>query len=64
MLLFKIDFLIAEINKACREIGFFCISNHGIPREKLDELDKYAREFFELPNNVKKEISMKKGGRG
>jgi isopenicillin N synthase-like dioxygenase len=34
---------------ACRDYGFFYLSHHGIPEEKLDKVISLAREFFALP---------------
>jgi isopenicillin N synthase-like dioxygenase len=51
------------IDAACREIGFFGIVVHGIDGHLLDDLDSAARTFIALPDDVKSEISMDKGGR-
>ncbi|WP_454740106.1 isopenicillin N synthase family dioxygenase [Cupriavidus necator] len=54
-----------EVHKACRETGFFYISNHGIPQELLDKQLECARIFFDLPHDekialdVSKSISMR-----
>lgn len=37
-----------EVHKACRETGFFYISNHGVPQELLDQQLVCAQQFFEL----------------
>jgi len=42
-----------EVHKACRETGFFYISNHGIPQEFLDKQLECARAFFDLPMDQK-----------
>ena len=38
-----------EIGRACREIGFFYITNHGIPQAVIDEVLAQAKRFFDLP---------------
>jgi isopenicillin N synthase-like dioxygenase len=38
-----------EIHKACRDIGFFYIANHGIDAAMLDAQLEWARRFFALP---------------
>src|SRR5262249_20720372 len=43
--------------------GFFCIVGHGIDRELITELDRAAREFFALPEDVKAAMAMPRGGR-
>jgi len=37
------------IDAACREIGFFSITGHGVPDRVVDELRRRAHEFFALP---------------
>ncbi|MCT7341169.1 2-oxoglutarate and iron-dependent oxygenase domain-containing protein [Pseudomonas aeruginosa] len=36
-----------EIHKACRDIGFFYIKNHGIPEGMLQAQIECARRFFQ-----------------
>ncbi len=51
-----------EIDKACRQSGFFRITNHGVPRELRLALDKLSREFFALDNAEKSKCAMTLGG--
>jgi isopenicillin N synthase-like dioxygenase len=37
------------IDAACREIGFFAITGHGVPDRVVDDLRRRAHEFFVLP---------------
>ncbi|MDG4863936.1 2-oxoglutarate and iron-dependent oxygenase domain-containing protein [Streptomyces sp. T-3] len=53
----------AAIGRACRDSGFFYVTGHGVPAELLGRLDAAARRFFALPEAVKQEISMARGGR-
>src|SRR5436309_15929788 len=39
----------AAIDGACREIGFFAISGHGLPDRLVDVLRRLAHDFFGLP---------------
>src|SRR5438477_6241682 len=39
----------ATIDAACREIGFFAISGHGVPEALVDDLRRHAHAFFALP---------------
>ncbi|MEV6149741.1 2-oxoglutarate and iron-dependent oxygenase domain-containing protein [Nonomuraea sp. NPDC052129] len=56
--------VVAErIGAACRDSGFFYVSGHGVSPELVARLDAAARRFFELPVEVKNEISMERGGR-
>ncbi|HEC10280.1 MAG TPA: isopenicillin N synthase family oxygenase [Acidimicrobiales bacterium] len=52
-----------EIDRACREVGFFYISGHGVDPDLIDTLDRLSREFFALPPEEKAEIAMEHGGR-
>lgn len=51
------------IGAACREHGFFYVSGHGVPPALIARLDAASRRFFALPEPVKNEISMERGGR-
>eukprot|EP01119_Soliformovum_irregulare_P013663 TRINITY_DN3664_c0_g3_i2.p1 TRINITY_DN3664_c0_g3~~TRINITY_DN3664_c0_g3_i2.p1 ORF type:complete len:242 (+),score=75.79 TRINITY_DN3664_c0_g3_i2:3-728(+) len=48
------------IDQACRNIGFFYITNHGIAKEKIDKAFQRAKEFFELPASQKLEVDINK----
>jgi isopenicillin N synthase-like dioxygenase len=39
----------AQIDDACREIGFFAVTGHGVPERGVDDLRRCAHEFFALP---------------
>jgi isopenicillin N synthase-like dioxygenase len=41
------------IDEACREIGFFAITGHGVPDRLVDDLRRRAHAFFELPEDEK-----------
>ncbi|MEU4234925.1 2-oxoglutarate and iron-dependent oxygenase domain-containing protein [Nonomuraea sp. NPDC026600] len=57
------DAVAERIGAACRDSGFFYVSGHGVPPELVARLDAAAWRFFELPVEVKNEISMERGGR-
>lgn len=38
-----------EMDRNCREIGFFTVTGHGVPTAVMDELRRTAKEFFALP---------------
>ena len=42
-----------EIDRACREIGFFVICGHGIERRIFEEVHALSRSFFQLPLSQK-----------
>lgn len=52
----------ARIDEACRDVGFFVVTNHGVPSRLLADLDSVAREFFSLDESEKAEIAMEHGG--
>jgi isopenicillin N synthase-like dioxygenase len=41
--------LASEIDRICRDIGFFVLVNHGVPQSTIDRLHELAVEFFDLP---------------
>jgi isopenicillin N synthase-like dioxygenase len=47
-----------EIGRACREIGFFYLVQHGVPQRLVDETFAQTRRFFDLPREVKARISV------
>src|SRR5215468_4542244 len=53
----------AAIGEACRDSGFFYVSGHGVPSVLINELDSLSREFFALPEAVKDEVAMARGGK-
>lgn len=53
----------AEIERACRDSGFFYVTGHSVPADLIRRLDASAREFFALPEHTKAEIAMERGGK-
>jgi len=53
----------AELDRACRDVGFFVAVGHGVAQAKLDALLDAARRFFARPEDEKAEIAMPKAGR-
>ena len=52
----------AVLDEACRDVGFFCISGHGVDPALGAELEAQARAFFDQPEREKAEIAMSRGG--
>ncbi len=48
--------VVAAIESACRETGFFLVVGHGVPREITDRLYRLARAFFDLPSDSKNAV--------
>ncbi len=47
----------AELDLACREIGFFQIKNHGVPAEVIEAMYRTSDEFFSLPDADKRRVA-------
>lgn len=45
------------IDRACREIGFFYITGHGVPDSLVTELTAISRRFFDQPLDTKMAIA-------
>ncbi|GER55551.1 2-oxoglutarate (2OG) and Fe(II)-dependent oxygenase superfamily protein [Striga asiatica] len=50
---------VQDLDKACREWGFFMVVNHGIPEELTRGILEVAGEFFDLPEEEKPEFQPK-----
>lgn len=50
------------LDRACREIGFFAVTGHGVDPELLPRLDALARDFFARPDDEKAAVAMARGG--
>ena len=48
----------AAIGAACRDVGFFYVVNHGVPRTLMDEAFATSRRFFALPLADKQAIAI------
>jgi isopenicillin N synthase-like dioxygenase len=48
---------VREIDRACRESGFFYLQGHGIDRAALDEVWAQARWFFSLPPEARQRVA-------
>jgi isopenicillin N synthase-like dioxygenase len=49
-----------ELGRACREIGFFYVVNHGIPESQREALFGASRTFFAQPVFEKDKLSIKR----
>ena len=47
-----------EIYRACTEVGFLYIKNHGIARRAIEDLFSASREFFFLDDSAKRKIDI------
>jgi isopenicillin N synthase-like dioxygenase len=46
----------AELDRACREVGFYIIVGHGVDPRLIEEAESVSREFFDLPLDEKKKV--------
>ncbi len=60
------DAFVKELGTAFQEIGFVGVTNHGIPKQLIDDFYAAAKKFFALPEEVKQryEIQEQAGQRG
>lgn len=47
------DVVVNEIHEACKQWGFFLITDHGIPSTLIQRLQEVGQEFFKLPQEEK-----------
>ncbi|CAN1139944.1 Probable 2-oxoglutarate-dependent dioxygenase At3g50210 [Linum perenne] len=53
--------VVQQLDKACREAGFFYVKGHGIPDSLVKKVKSIAHEFFQLPYEDKLKIKMTTG---
>ena len=53
----------AAIDRACRQVGFFYVTGHGVDEGLQQRLEAAAHGFFALPEADKAAIAMAHGGR-
>lgn len=46
-----------EVYKACHEIGFMYLKNHGVPKDLIARVFLQSKRFFELPLKVKQQLA-------
>ncbi|KAI6114509.1 hypothetical protein F5141DRAFT_1291217 [Pisolithus sp. B1] len=53
--------LARQIRDACVKVGFFYVSNHGIPQEIIDAVFSAMKAYFSLPLETKMKLYHRKG---
>lgn len=48
----------ATIDRACRDIGFFTVVGHGVPKEVIQRMQRATHEYFDRPEEEKNRIPM------
>lgn len=51
------NLIVKEIKQASENIGFFYITNHGIPTEVIDNAREAAMRFFKQPREEKMKVA-------
>ena len=46
----------AQLDRACREVGFYVIVGHGVDPGLVEEVESVSREFFDLPLAAKMKV--------
>ena len=46
----------AELDRACREVGFYIIVGHGVDLRLIEEVETVSRAFFDLPLEEKMKV--------
>jgi isopenicillin N synthase-like dioxygenase len=54
----------SQIDRACREIGFLYLKNHGVSKSLLEQVFAQAKQFFALPLETKQQIAWDETNRG
>ena len=56
--------IICQIDRACRDIGFFYIVGHGVDMRLVSQLQSAAAKFFNLPETAKMSLGLDPSMRG
>ncbi|MEZ5681609.1 MAG: 2-oxoglutarate and iron-dependent oxygenase domain-containing protein [Erythrobacter sp.] len=57
-----LDTIAEDLGRSFEEYGFAVIRDHGIPQELIDKAEALSKEFFALPDEVKKAYHIPGGG--
>ena len=57
------DTAVAALTRAARQIGFFYIANHGVPRDRIGGFFDAMRAFFALPDAEKRRTAFARDGK-
>ncbi|KAF6996790.1 hypothetical protein CFC21_013089 [Triticum aestivum] len=52
----------AKLGSACRDWGFFQLTNHGLDESVVQEMKNNAMQFFRLPLEKKNAVGIRAGG--
>ena len=52
------DKVIQQIHQACRDVGFFYLTGHGVEQSTMDKIFTVMKSFFALPLATKNTINI------
>src|SRR5882762_4773737 len=55
---------ITALGKACADIGFIYVKNHGVPRDLVARIAGQSKQFFARPMDEKMQIALDERLRG
>lgn len=50
--------IVAQVETACRDVGFLVLTHHGVAAETIADAFAVAKDYFDQPEEVKKQIPM------
>ncbi|KAK8716661.1 hypothetical protein V6N13_043966 [Hibiscus sabdariffa] len=50
--------VVKQLDRACRETGFFYVKGHGVPHSLMKEVKDVTHKFFHLPHHEKLKIKL------
>ena len=51
---------VESLHQACKDVGFFYLVGHGVSEQDMNHLLGLGKQFFELPDEVKRELAIGK----
>ena len=57
-----LDEIADELGRSFAEYGFGVVRDHGIPQDLIDRAEELSKEFFALPDDVKRRYAIEGGG--
>ena len=57
-----LDSIADELGRSFQQYGFAVIRDHGIPQELIDRAEALSKQFFALPDEVKRAYHIPGGG--
>lgn len=52
----RINIITEELVNAAENVGFFCVVDHGISQESVDQIFEQSARFFNLDDSIKAQV--------